>query len=121
KNALTAVRETMAQDTARNASAFLDRIEDLNQKLIAERKRADRHEEALKTGARLDQYGEPSYPRAGYDRDTLEYKTFMHWLSKGRVTEFHLRKEKGTVVQTWSPSDLDLKTLRTDSATAGGY
>jgi HK97 family phage major capsid protein len=113
-DAIQTLQQTLDEGTKRNARDALDRYEDLNSKLIAERKRSDRVEEALRTGARLDQYGEPSYPRAGYDRDTPEYKSFMHWLSKGSVTELNYGSK-------WDPKQIDLKTLRTDSLTAGGY
>ena len=67
-DALTALRETMDEGTKRNAREALDRYETLNQALIKERKRADRMEEALQTGAKLNPYGELDFPRSGYDR-----------------------------------------------------
>ena len=55
--AIKQLQDTLDEGTRRNTRDFLDKCEDLNTKLIAERKRADRMEE----GARLDQYGEPSF------------------------------------------------------------
>ena len=76
--AIKQLQDTLDEGTRQNTRDFLDKYEDLNQKLIAERKRADRHEEALKTGARLDQYGEPIIA-TGYGRDdNPEYRQFMH-------------------------------------------
>ena len=48
-----------------------------------------------------------------YGRDTAEYKSFMQWLTQGKAAEF------GT--KGWKPGDFDVKMLRTDSDTAGGY
>ena len=55
-DALTALRETMDEGTKRNARENLDRYETLNQALIKERKRAERMEEALQTGAKLNPF-----------------------------------------------------------------
>jgi HK97 family phage major capsid protein len=108
KDAIVALSETLDEGTRRNAQDALSRYEDLNAKLIAERKRADRMEEALKTGAKLDQYGEPSFARAGYGRDTPEYKDFFTWLCERNRDEARALER-------------ELKTLRTDSLSGGGY
>ena len=87
--AITTLQTTLDEGTRRNTRDFLDKYEDLNQKLISERKRADRMEEALRTGARLGPDGEPNFASAGYDRsNNPEYKNFMYWLSRGNAMEF---------------------------------
>src|ERR1700694_5025871 len=97
-DAIKALQDTLDEGTRRNAREALDRYEDLNQKLIAERKRADQMERALKTGAKLDQYGDPSFAGAGYGReDNPEYKAFMHWLSQGNAADFRATDANGGI------------------------
>ena len=115
--AIKQLQDTLDEGTRRNTRDFLDKYEDLNQKLIAEKKRADRHEEALRTGARVDQYGEPSYPRAGYDRDTPHYVAFFKYLTchQGGL------EEAKNELKSLHDKSMQTKTLRTDAASAGGY
>jgi HK97 family phage major capsid protein len=55
-------------------------------------------------------------------RDNPEYKAFMHVLSGGQAREFKsFMNKNGMIPALWDPSALDLKTLRTDSESAGGY
>jgi hypothetical protein len=112
--AIKQLQDTLDEGTRRNTRDFLDKYEDLNTKLIAERKRADRMEEALRTGARLDQYNEPSFALAGYDRDTPHYKAFFSYLTchQGRLEE--ARNE----LKSLHEKSMQFKTLRTDAASA---
>jgi HK97 family phage major capsid protein len=115
--AIKQLQDTLDEGTRRNTRDFLDKYEDLNQKLIAEKKRADRHEEALRTGARLDQYNEPSYPLAGFDRDTPEYKAFFRYLTAHKTAA----QEAGEELKSLHDKSMQTKTLRTDAASLGGY
>ena len=122
KSALVDLRNSVdsgAEDTTRNIQGFLSAYEDnvaRPRALAAEadRKRIELLEKAVSTGAPLDPLtGEPDWARSHYGRDTAEYKGFMQWLTQGKAAEF------GT--KGWRPSDFDVKTLRTDSESAGGY
>jgi HK97 family phage major capsid protein len=117
KSALVTLQETLDEGTRRNARDFLDKVEDLNTKLIAERKRADRMEEALRTGAKLDKYGEPSWPLTGYGRDDADYTAFFKCLrcSHGE------REQAEQELKSLRAKSLQFKTLRTDAASQGGY
>ncbi len=113
--------ESKNEDTTRNIQAFLDRYEEhVAQPRAAaaanDRKRIELLEEAVSTGAPLDAHGNPDWSKTAFGRaDSTEWKSFMSWLSDGKAREF-VKAEKG-----WRRGDLELKALRTDSESAGGY
>ena len=122
KSALVDLRNSVdsgAEDTKSNIQAYLANYEDhiagpRALAAAADRQRIELLEKAVSTGAPLDQCGEPDWSRTHFGRsDSPEYKSFIAWLTNGRAAEF------GT--KGWKPGDFDVKTLRTDSDTAGGY
>lgn len=121
--AIKQLQDTLDEGTRRNTREVLDKVEDLNTKLISERAARKRMEEAMRTGAKIGPDGEIDYSRTGWGTDDdPEYKTFMHFLLHGKVSEFCVKSVKGNIVGAkWDRSQIDMKTLRTDNLTAGGY
>lgn len=139
KNALATLQDdskgtrALADDTKNNLIAFMQKAEDLNQELtkkfVAEQKAREDLTEQLAAAEKAvieakkgtDEYKDRLHKlelilakraESGADadaaRETPEYKSFFDWLA------FHPSKK-----MRWDT--LDLKTLRTDSESAGGY
>ena len=75
--AIKQLQDTLDEGTRRNTRDFLDTIEDLNQKLIAERKRADRMEEALQNWRSPRPVRRAQLSARRLRPDTPEYKAFF--------------------------------------------
>lgn len=149
-NALTALREsteTKNADTLKKVEKFFEKYEDENSKLakqwaLAEKAQGEFKEKVTDLEKKLDESvkGSVQYEERAKALELLmatqgkqnavediekkretrsgflavaddEYKSFAGWLTGGKIRE----------VQTKSWDNLDLKTLRTDSESAGGY
>lgn len=118
-NALTALREASDQknvETVDRVEKFFEKYEEENSKfvrlVIEMKKQAIEMDEALSTGGVLNTKGRLGFSAYGRE-NSIEYKTFAHWISRGTARQFG--------DGSWDASSLDFKTLRTDSESAGGY
>ena len=72
------------------------------------RKDLDAVHKTLAHGAPLDRWGNPDWPRSGYGRDSEEYRDFFQWFQERSPDQVKVLQR-------------ELKTLRTDQESAGGY
>ena len=105
--------ENKSTDTAENVQAFLSDYEEKvaqprARQLALMRQDLDAVHKTLAHGAPLDRWGNPDWSRSGYGRDSDHYRDFFKWFQEKSPDQVKVLQR-------------ELKTLRTDQESAGGY